>query len=810
MASAANVNLTTVKRGDTYVVNFFFTDTNGSKDISHVSIAAHAKRAIDGEIWFDLNPVKVNAAEGHFRIHLTREQTRQITESPPGSFSGIYDIQFSWPGADEVFVATIVEGSISISKDITIVNEDLQPGGDGSITAGSLDIELSGSLNPGDFAYDDKMTVEQITQNRYAIGGAVGLGGIDWAVQAAISAAYAKQYKDETKAFRDETEEFRDETEEFRDETKAFRDETKGFRNQASQSKAIAVNAASTATEAAELAAALTELDTFKQYRDESAQSAFEAAENNNQSLANKEASEQAASSALDYRNQAKGYSQTATTKASEASSSAQSAELSEQAAKESEDKSKESELTSKQNADKSHEDRTAVEDLAQTVANQAEQVASDAEQIALDVQRVSEIKSSVSQDKQVVVDLADQVDADASSVRVALNQVNDQAEGVNTKHSEVVTKHNEVMAKHSDVIEKANEVASNTATVATLAESAAESEAVAVESAELAQRFANEEEDTEIADSLFSAKHWAKKAEKVKSELLKNNGIWTPTESVEYPTPVSENMDEQWIIGFSDSAGEYTFLTGDLANKTVRNTDLLYFSRKSLAFSFIPSPSANAVLSVNSKSGSSIMLGSGDIPHLDSEDMPTTVRAALISNRSLTKQKLGKDENAVSANQLKNDLTIKITGHVKGEAKFNGSEEEVTLNTQRTESIKISEVDNLAEVLENSAKREANLSDLKSKEDARVNLNVYSKEQVDEELDKKVDSLSLETTASTFTYEDGKITQQVIEHGDGQETVTYTYENSMLTQSVSVRGGITKTTTYTYTDGQLVGVTTV
>ena len=240
MASAANVNLTTVKRGDTYVVNFFFTDTNGSKDISHVAIAAHAKRAIDGEIWFDLNPVKVNEAEGHFRIHLTREQTRQITESPPGSFSGIYDIQFSWPGADEVFVATIVEGSISISKDITIVNEDLQPGGDGSITAGSLDIELSGSLNPGDFAYDDKMTVEQITQNRYAIGGAVGLGEFDWAVQAAISAAYAKQYKDETKAFRDETEE---------------------FRNQANQHRAIALQAAAASQASAETAAEIAGLD---------------------------------------------------------------------------------------------------------------------------------------------------------------------------------------------------------------------------------------------------------------------------------------------------------------------------------------------------------------------------------------------------------------------------------------------------------------------------------------------------------------------------------------------------------------------
>ena len=104
---------------------------------------------------------------------------------------------------------------------------------------------------------------------------------------------------------------------------------------------------------------------------------------------------------------------------------------------------------------------------------------------------------------------------------------------------------------------------------------------------------------------------------------------------------------------------------------------------------------------------------------------------------------------------------------------------------------------------------KEANLSDLNSTTEARANLSVYSQQQVDNRLAKKVDAIALETNASTFTYENSKLTQQVIEHGDGQEIITYTYTNNVLTQAVSVRNGVTKTTTYTYTDGRLIGVTT-
>lgn len=116
----ATINLDTIRRGDTYICNYYFEDlSDGFKDITAVEIKATARRELDGAEWFDLNPVKIDAVNGHFQIYLTASMTRSITESPPGSFSGIYDIQFTWPGGTEPFVATLVQGSISISKDVT-------------------------------------------------------------------------------------------------------------------------------------------------------------------------------------------------------------------------------------------------------------------------------------------------------------------------------------------------------------------------------------------------------------------------------------------------------------------------------------------------------------------------------------------------------------------------------------------------------------------------------------------------------------------------------------------------------------------
>ncbi|EJA3103235.1 hypothetical protein MWT34_002352 [Vibrio vulnificus] len=102
---------------------------------------------------------------------------------------------------------------------------------------------------------------------------------------------------------------------------------------------------------------------------------------------------------------------------------------------------------------------------------------------------------------------------------------------------------------------------------------------------------------------------------------------------------------------------------------------------------------------------------------------------------------------------------------------------------------------------------KEANLADLVSATEARSNLSVYSQQQVDNRLDKKVDRLSLSVSSVSFVYESGQLTEQAVQHGDGVETITYIYEGDQLVRSNSLRNGIATTTNYTYLAGQLVGM---
>lgn len=203
MAEPAKIDLNTVRRGDTYVVDFFFTDTDGTKDISAVTIDAQARKEMDGTLWFDLKPIVVDASNGHFRIHLTHEETRQLTEAPPNSFSGIYDIQFSWAGANETYVSTIVAGSISISKDVTQV--PTAPSGDAVLQQPTnQEINVYYSLYPGSPNYSDVVTAEQLTPVQYNIAASLGLANIDYVNEAGVAAKVAKDAAEEAKGYRDQ------------------------------------------------------------------------------------------------------------------------------------------------------------------------------------------------------------------------------------------------------------------------------------------------------------------------------------------------------------------------------------------------------------------------------------------------------------------------------------------------------------------------------------------------------------------------------------------------------------------------------
>ncbi|WHM52750.1 hypothetical protein vBVpaS1601_57 [Vibrio phage vB_VpaS_1601] len=202
MAKPASINLSTVKRGDTYMVDFFFTDTDGTTDISAVTIDAQARREIDGALWFDLKPKVVDASKGHFRIHLTGDETRAITESPVNSFSGIYDIQFSWQGPSEIYVSTIIDGSISISKDVTqpvsLMNTGSNPGA--PTPAADQTVNVYFSLDPGTPNYSDVVTAEELTPVQYQIAASMGLANVNVIDEVGEAVALTKKYRDEAAA----------------------------------------------------------------------------------------------------------------------------------------------------------------------------------------------------------------------------------------------------------------------------------------------------------------------------------------------------------------------------------------------------------------------------------------------------------------------------------------------------------------------------------------------------------------------------------------------------------------------------------
>lgn len=311
MAEPAKIDLKTVRRGDTYVIDFYFQDTNGSTDISLITIDAQARREMDGALWFDLNPIVMDAAGGHFRIHLSNEQTREITESPPNSFSGIFDIQFSWAGSTEVYVSTIIAGNISISKDVTYgakgstlvptgVVSSIQP-------TPSQQVQISASLDPNDPNHSDVITATEINPNQYIVTASLGL---NWIVEAQEAAKQAGQYRDETKVLRDETEQLKNDTDQIKTDTGQIKTDTEQIKT---DTQLILDQTTGKVQEA-------------EQFAQAASGSASQAATSVQEAQAEVGKAASKAQEANDFRDQAEQFTTTAGQKAGEAATSAQTA----------------------------------------------------------------------------------------------------------------------------------------------------------------------------------------------------------------------------------------------------------------------------------------------------------------------------------------------------------------------------------------------------------------------------------------------------------------------------------------------------
>ncbi|HDY7620005.1 TPA: hypothetical protein RQJ82_002226 [Vibrio vulnificus] len=167
---------------------------------------------------------------------------------------------------------------------------------------------------------------------------------------------------------------------------------------------------------------------------------------------------------------------------------------------------------------------------------------------------------------------------------------------------------------------------------------------------------------------------------------------------------------------------------------------------------------------------------------------------------KAVSDAELSVDENAQLVSE-KSILVEQLTSQTAQNAQI--ATEQAVIATEQAKR-----AENLVESATGGALlKEANLSDLYSPTAARANLSVYSQQQVDTRLEKKVNALALELNSTTYVYVNNRLTQQTIQHGDGEEIVSYTYTDNALTQAVSIRNGVTKTTTYVYDSGRLVSI---
>lgn len=112
-----------IRRNETWdriIIRFKGADDGKFRDMTGVTIKAHARRTIDSpDIWFDLNPSWVDQKLGIARVQLSKEQTRHIDGPTHTDLSGVYDMDLSFERAGEIVRYTVMGGSISILKDVT-------------------------------------------------------------------------------------------------------------------------------------------------------------------------------------------------------------------------------------------------------------------------------------------------------------------------------------------------------------------------------------------------------------------------------------------------------------------------------------------------------------------------------------------------------------------------------------------------------------------------------------------------------------------------------------------------------------------
>ncbi|MBY7923704.1 prophage tail fiber N-terminal domain-containing protein [Vibrio fluvialis] len=489
----------------------------------------------------------------------------------------------------------------------------------------------------------------------------------------------------------------------------------------------------------------------------------------------------QSASEASESASEAQGYEASAAQSASQASSSASNSLLYSQNAQSSAsaaESAKDIVVAAEQNIESIEQNVVSL--AAQTAldaqATAADRVATnaDAAQTALDAQATAADRVATASDAaQTALDAqataADRVATNADAAQTALDaqSTSDSASAALASEQSAAASAFSASDDANTANVKAGEASLSAYNALQSENNAAAHEVGAGDYALLSQRFANEAVDTEVEPGLFSAKHYAVKAEQSASQILVYGGEWTPTAGTEYPTPTYADRDEQWYISFPDPIDNYVFTTGDLAGRTAFSSYILTFKYPELVFALIATPSGAGILEVNGKTGSSVEIGSNDIPHLDPDTSPTTVGAEMRAH------------------------------HL-----------DIQANANAITALQSSKMD-----------KSGNLSDLQSVSTARTNLDVYSKSEVDASLLEKVDKSTtvagkpLDSDIVLYQSDLTPASQSITYNVDG--TINTVTDNGVVTTfsynpdgTINTTSTPTHVSTYAYTSGVLDSIT--
>lgn len=214
--------------------------------------------------------------------------------------------------------------------------------------------------------------------------------------------------------------------------------------------------------------------------------------------------------------------------------------------------------------------------------------------------------REKLTADTQTSIDKAAEATAAAQTATQKAIETSNNAATVANLKNEVVQKHGEVLSKATTVAsqtatvnQKAAEVASNASTVAsnttTTTQKAAEATAAAntsTNNARLSKEWAvglTPPAGNTAPSNTNNAMYWAQQAQHNANQTFISGGLFTPTTQTPYPNTTGVVRDTIWLVEFAAASTTFTYTSGQLSGKTVKNGDMIFWDTPENKFNLIP-----------------------------------------------------------------------------------------------------------------------------------------------------------------------------------------------------------------------------